>query len=83
MWWQLLGVLAGVGPAGFVAAAGVLLATLLTVRALIRGVAVAHGPRVIRRLLREQATTAVPRHRDPDARGRSRPRAPTAALAAA
>ena len=86
--WHLLGVLTEVGPAGLLAgtaaAAGLLLAAALAVRVLIRGVVAGPALRITRRLLREQAgRTGVPRHRDPDARGRSRPRAPTATPAAA
>ena len=86
--WHLLGVLTDVGPtgllAGTAAAAGLLLAAVLAVRVLLRRVGAASGPRATRRALRERAhRTGVPRHRDPDASGRSRPRAPTAVPAAA
>ena len=82
--WHLLGVLTEVGPAGLLAgtaaAAGLLLAAALAVRVLRRA-----RPLTFRRRLAAgvAAPAVVPRHRDPDARGHSRPRAPTAALAAA
>jgi len=81
--WHLLGVLTEVGPAGLLAgtaaAAGLLLAVALAVRVLRRGAVAAPGPRITPPL----PTMGVPRHRDPDAQGRPRPRAPTAARAAA
>jgi hypothetical protein len=81
--WHLLGVLTEVGSAGLLAgtaaAAGLLLAAALAVRVLRRARVAAAAPR----LALPSAPTVVPRHRDPDARGHSRPRAPTAALAAA
>jgi hypothetical protein len=85
--WRLVGVLAEVGPAGVLVAtavtAGVLLTVVLAARVL-RRVDSGPGPLVTRRILRAQAgRTGIPRHRDPDASGRPRPRAPTAALAAA
>lgn len=86
--WHLVGVLTDVGPggllAGTAAATGVLLAVMLAASAVPRHVRADAGPLVTRRILREHAgRTGMPRHRDPDAAGRSRPRAPTAALAAA
>ena len=88
MIWHLVGVLTDVGPAGLflgtVAATGVLLAVVLSASILVRRVVGGPSPLVTRRVLRERAGRAgVPRHRDPDAAGRSRPRAPTPALAAA
>jgi hypothetical protein len=85
--WRLVGVLTEIGPAGVLVgtavAAGVLLAAMLAVRVLCRA-ASGSGPLVTRRVLRAQAdSVGIPRHRDPDASGRPRPRAPTAALAAA
>jgi Family of unknown function (DUF6412) len=81
--WHLLGVLADVGPAGLLAgtaaAAGLLLAAALAVRVLRRGISAVAEPRSAS----PAHPTGVPRHRDPDARGHARPRAPTAALAAA
>lgn len=80
---HLLGVLSEVGPAGLLAgtaaAAGLLLVVALAVRVLRPGVAAASGPRIAP----PAHQTGVPRHRDPDAQGRPRPRAPTAARAAA
>jgi len=82
--WHLLGVLTEVGPAGLLAgtaaAAGLLLAAALALRILRRA-----RPRSFRGrpAAAVAAPAVVPRHRDPDARGHSRPRAPTAALAAA
>jgi hypothetical protein len=86
--WHLLGLLTDVGPSGLLAgtaaATGVLLAVMIAASALPRHVAAYAGPLVTRRILREQAgRTGMPRHRDPDAAGRSRPRAPTVAVAAA
>jgi hypothetical protein len=86
--WHLVGVFTDMGPggllAGTAAATAVLLAVMLAASALPRQVAAEVHPLVTRRILREQAgRTGMPRHRDPDAAGRSRPRAPTAALAAA
>ncbi len=85
--WHLLGVLAEVGPASLLAgtaAAGLLLAAALALRVLVRCLVAGPGPRITRRILRDRAgCPGVPRHRDPDARGHSRPRAPTAARAAA
>ena len=86
--WHLVGVLTDVGPAGLflgtAAATGVLLTVVLSASVLLRRAVTEPGPLVTRRVLREHAgRTGVPRHRDPDAAGRSRPRAPTPALAAA
>ncbi len=86
--WHLVGLLTEVGPggllAGTAAATGVLLAVMFAASALPRHVTGDTRPLVTRRILREHARrTGMPRHRDPDAAGRSRPRAPTAAVAAA
>jgi Family of unknown function (DUF6412) len=86
--WHLVGVLTDMGSggllAGTAAATGVLLTVMLAASALPRHVAADTRPLVTCRILREHAgRTGIPRHRDPDAAGRSRPRAPTAALAAA
>ncbi|MFC7483518.1 DUF6412 domain-containing protein [Luedemannella flava] len=97
--WHLVGVLvklasdgtgrslADLGSAGLLAgsAAAVLLVALLVTRATVGGAgAPIVRPFATRRVLRDRdRRVGVPRHRDPDASGRSRPRAPTAALAAA
>lgn len=84
--WQLVSVLTEPGPAGLLVGAGVgvLLIAALTAGVLLgRRAAVPDRP-VTRRVLREHAgRTGVPRHRDPDAAGRTRPRGPTGALAVA
>jgi len=90
--WRLVGVLTvgvltEVGPTGVVVAtavaAGVLLTAVVAARVL-RRVGSGSGPLVTPRVLRAQADrTGIPRHRDPDASGRPRPRAPTATLAVA
>ena len=86
--WHLVGVLTDAGPAGLLAgtaaATGVLLTVMLAASVRLRRIEAEPGPRVTRRILRERAgMTGTPRHRDPDAAGRTRPRAPTTALAAA
>jgi Family of unknown function (DUF6412) len=86
--WHLVGVLTDMGPggllAGTAAATGVLLAVMLAAAALPRRVTADARPLATRRILREHAgRIGMPRHRDPDAAGRSRPRAPTVARAAA
>jgi hypothetical protein len=86
--WHLVGLLGDVGPGGLVvgtaAATGVLLAAMVAATLVVRPVVADTAPPVTHRVLRENARrTGVPRHRDPDAAGRSRPRAPTAAPAAA
>jgi hypothetical protein len=86
--WHLVGVLIDVGPTGLLvgtaAATGVLLTAMLAASVLLRRVVADPCPRVTRRVLRQHAgRTGIPRHRDPDAAGRSRPRAPTTALAVA
>ncbi|WP_309238288.1 DUF6412 domain-containing protein [Actinoplanes aureus] len=87
--WRLVGVLlTESGPTGLLlgagAVAGVLLVTALTASMLLGGRFTATEPGTSRHWLRERARrTGVPRHRDPDAAGRTRPRGPTAALAAA
>lgn len=86
--WHFVGVLTDVGPAGVLvgtaAATGVLLAVVLAASIPLRQVVADPDLQVTRRILRERTgRTGIPRHRDPDAAGRSRPRAPTAAPAAA
>ncbi|MFI7079047.1 DUF6412 domain-containing protein [Micromonospora sp. NPDC049903] len=88
MIWYLVGVLADVGASsmlsGTAAATGVLLTVVLAAANLVHRVVTVPDLRITRRLLRERAgRTGVPRHRDPDAAGRARPRAPTATLAVA
>jgi hypothetical protein len=81
----LLSLLTDVGPAGLLAgsAVGVLL-LVVAARVLLGGRPAAARPLVTRGALRDRARrVGVPRHRDPDASGRTRPRAPTTALAAA
>ncbi|GAA5178974.1 hypothetical protein GCM10023322_07490 [Rugosimonospora acidiphila] len=86
--WHVVGVLIDVGPSGLLvgtaAATGILLTAMLAASILLRRVVADSCPGVTRRVLRQHAQrTGIPRHRDPDAAGRSRPRAPTAVLAAA
>ncbi|MGS2619052.1 DUF6412 domain-containing protein [Micromonospora sp. LZ34] len=86
--WHLAGVLTDAGPAGLLvgtaAVTGVLLTAVLAASILLRRVGAGPGLRVTRRILRERTRRAgIPRHRDPDAAGQSRPRAPTAAFAVA
>ncbi|GIH11960.1 DUF6412 domain-containing protein [Rugosimonospora africana] len=83
-----LELLGDVGPAGLLAgtaaAIGVLLVAVLAARLLARR-AIPGGVAWRRaRILRQEAhRTGIPRYADPDAPGRSRPRAPCAAHAAA
>lgn len=86
--WHLIGMLADVAPSGLMAGSaamvGLLFITVLAARVLIGEVAEGCDPRAIGQGLRERARRmGVPRHRDPDACGRSRPRAPTTVPAAA
>ncbi|TCB98533.1 hypothetical protein E0H26_09195 [Micromonospora zingiberis] len=88
MLWYLVGVLADAGATGMfsgtAAATGVLLTVVLAASNLLYRVVTAPELRVTRRMMRERSgRTGVPRHRDPDAAGRARPRAPTATLAVA
>ncbi|MGC5028747.1 DUF6412 domain-containing protein [Micromonospora sp. DT229] len=88
MLWYLVGVLADAGAGGMVtgtaAATGALLAVVLTAVNLLLRVVTPADLRVTGRMMRERCRrTGVPRHRDPDAAGRSRPRAPTATPAVA
>ncbi|WBB52610.1 DUF6412 domain-containing protein [Verrucosispora sp. WMMD573] len=85
--WYLVGVLADVGAtsmfSGTAAVTGVLLAAVLAAGVLLAGAVADPDLRITRRMLRERSgRTGVPRHRDPDAAGRARPRAPTAATLA-
>jgi hypothetical protein len=86
--WHLVGVLTDAGPGGLLVGAavatGLLLIAILAASILLRRVGAGSGVRVTRRVLRERTGRAgIPRHRDPDAAGQSRPRAPTTALAVA
>ena len=88
MLWYLVGVLADAGATGMftgtAAATGALLAVVLAAASLLHRVVTPAELRVTRRMMRERSgRTGVPRHRDPDAAGRARPRAPTATLAVA
>jgi hypothetical protein len=85
---HLVSVLTEAGPTGLLvgtgSAAAMLLIAVLAASVFSGQRPVAPELRVTRRILREQAgRTGVPRDRDPDAPGRTRPRGPTAALAAA
>lgn len=86
--WHLVSVLTEAGPTGLIvgagAVAGVLLIAVLTAGVLLGRRAAAPDPRVTRRVLQDRAgRSGVPRHRDPDAPGRTRPRGPTGAPAVA
>jgi hypothetical protein len=85
--WRLVSLLTDAGSAGLLlggAAAGVLLLAAIAAVVSIARRAALPDARITRRALRERtARTGVPRHRDPDAPGRTRPRGPTAAPAAA
>jgi hypothetical protein len=85
---QVVGVLTECGPnvllVGAGAMAGVLLLAVLAAAVPQRSQIAGPARGVTRRSLRERTVRAgIPRHRDPDASGRSRPRAPTALLAVA
>lgn len=91
LWWEallrLVGVLSDAGPTAMIAAtagvAGVLLLATLAAGALLGFRAVARPP-AARSAMRDWARRAgVPRHRDPDAPGRTRPRGPTRRFVAA
>ncbi|MFI5931235.1 DUF6412 domain-containing protein [Actinoplanes sp. NPDC051494] len=86
--WHLVGLLTGAnsadlflgtGAVGAVLLMAVLAAATLTGRRTTATEAVVPGAGLHARAAR----TRVPRHRDPDAAGRTRPRGPTGALAAA
>ena len=75
LWW-LVGALTDAGPAGL---AGVLLVAAVAAVLLLARQAPASDPGIAGLALRHRAERAgVPRHRDPDAPGRTRPRGPTA-----
>ncbi|MGK5684132.1 DUF6412 domain-containing protein [Actinoplanes sp. URMC 104] len=74
IWW-LVGVLTDAGPSGL---AGVLLIAAVAAVLLLTGRVTAADPATAGLALRTRARRAgVPRHRDPDAAGRTRPRGPT------
>ncbi|GAB1691189.1 DUF6412 domain-containing protein [Krasilnikovia sp. M28-CT-15] len=84
----LVSMLTEAGPTGLLvgtgAVAGVLLIAALAAGVVLSSRATAVHPRIRLRALRDRAgRTGVPRHRDPDAAGRTRPRGPTGLLAAA
>ncbi|GAA0798167.1 DUF6412 domain-containing protein [Spirilliplanes yamanashiensis] len=71
-----VGGLADVSPAAVLTGALVLLVAAVAARAVLRAAAGGARPWVAAR--HRQRAAGVPRHRDPDAAGRSRPRAPAA-----
>lgn len=87
-YWRLVSVLTEAGPTGLLVGAGAI-AGLLAIALLASSVLAGHGAaaadsRFTGRALRQRADrTGVPRHRDPDASGRVRPRGPTRVPAAA
>jgi hypothetical protein len=85
--WRVLWMLSEAGPYGLLVgtavAAGLVMAAFLAARAPRQAVD-GRAVLVTRRGLRQRAErVGVPRHRDPDAAGHARPRAPAAVLAAA
>jgi len=86
--WHLVSLLTGASPADVVlgtgAVAAVLLIAVLTAATLTGHRVTAPDARLPGSGLHARAArTRVPRHRDPDAAGRTRPRGPTGVLAAA
>ncbi|MFC3385798.1 DUF6412 domain-containing protein [Couchioplanes azureus] len=86
--WQVVSVLTDAGPAGlFVgtgAVAGVLVIAVLAAAVVLSRRTTWVNRGTTHRTWRERAgRTGVPRHRDPDAAGRTRPRGPTGLPAAA
>ncbi|WP_433788495.1 DUF6412 domain-containing protein [Actinoplanes sp. CA-252034] len=86
--WRLVGMLAEAAgtsePAlGTTALVGVVLIAVLTRVLLIRPAPAPDGRAAGGALRSRSERAGVPRHRDPDASGRTRPRGPTAAPAAA
>lgn len=87
---HLVGVLTDIGPTGSAGlitgtatAALLLLAAVLAVRTLLVRALAEPLLRATPQALRAQSTrTGIPRHRDPNAAGRARPRAPSSAPAA-
>jgi hypothetical protein len=86
--WHVVSVLTDAGPTGLLVGAGAvaaaLLGTVIAAGARLGRRPATAGPHLTRRALQERTRrTGVPRHRDPDASGRVRPRGPTGLLAAA
>lgn len=86
--WHLIGILAEAGPSGVLTSSGAIVGLLVIAvfasRALPGAIVASVDPLAVPQGLRELARrTGIPRHRDPNASGRSRPRAPTTAPAAA
>ncbi|AGL17080.1 DUF6412 domain-containing protein [Actinoplanes sp. N902-109] len=84
---RLVGLLADLGASGPATGTGalvsVLLIAVLAARLLVVRPVAATGVRSAAQSVRTRAERAgVPRHRDPDARGRTRPRGPTSTAAA-
>ncbi|GLY05731.1 MULTISPECIES: DUF6412 domain-containing protein [Actinoplanes] len=77
--WYLVSALTESGPSGLAtgAMAGVLLIAALAAPLLLHGIAVDQTSLNGRALRGRAERTGVPRHRDPDAPGRTRPRGPT------
>ncbi|MDI6105667.1 DUF6412 domain-containing protein [Actinoplanes sp. NEAU-A12] len=86
--WRLVGMLAEAGSpsdlvSGTSALVGVVLLAVLARVLLVRPSGAADGRATAGALRSRSDRTGVPRHRDPDAPGRTRPRGPTPAPAAA
>ncbi|SNY74735.1 DUF6412 domain-containing protein [Paractinoplanes atraurantiacus] len=79
--WHLIGALTDVSPAGLVV--GALLVAVLAAVAAATHRSPVGAPQVTPGVLRQRAARILPRHRDPDAAGRTRPRGPTRRLAPA
>lgn len=85
--WRLVGLLAEAGSSDLVsgtsALVGVVLIAVLARVLLVRPTSTADSRATAGALRSRAERTGVPRHRDPDASGRTRPRGPTPAPAAA
>ncbi|MEU4620289.1 DUF6412 domain-containing protein [Actinoplanes sp. NPDC023801] len=85
--WRLVGLLADASSSDFASGTGALVGVVLLAvlaRVLVLRPTIPADARATAGALRSRAErTGVPRHRDPDASGRTRPRGPTAAPAAA
>ena len=78
IWW-LVSVLTDAGPSGLAGLAGALLIAAVAAVLLLAGRVTGDDPATTGLALRTRAGRAgVPRYRDPDAPGRTRPRGPTA-----
>lgn len=77
--WRVVSMLATSGSPDLAAVAGSTLLGVLVVAVLrlVRPAATADGPRSGYKLRDQTIRVGVPRHRDPDAPGRTRPRGPT------